>query len=491
MAEKRPKYMNWILECINLLRSRKSRPDLERICRTMHKCHGIDERDTEEDLAVLIASGIVTKRSFKGAISYRNASGWHRVLGSGKVSRAARWVGEAIRALDRGYGVSAVEIEKFITARHPYYHNLKARIKIALKEDLDHGRIWSVSEGMYRLLESAESPEREIPECDQVCDFCLQTAAANRRGVPEKLLICRDCGNKAHPSCMNYSPELVHRITSDASAWQCIDCKACIICNDSGDPSSLLFCDACDKGYHMQCHVPPLSSMPIGKWVCYNCQNHPINPVRLSESSGFVNQDVVMKSEGVSNSLMTDDLRLQCDEDIMGECTVEVKDIHIQVDAENVQRELEMLSHSAVNDISKTNPARGTNGNALTTDHTESNGLNSITNAGKSAVNGLPGSPNKGSPSISRNTAKDTEKGKSNLPPDTSAWTVTEVVSFFSSLGFPEEAKSFQNQEIDGKALLLMSRNDVLTGMSIKLGPALKIYVHVARLQSQNGTIPS
>lgn len=46
-------------------------------------------------------------------------------------------------------------------------------------------------------------------------------------------------------------------------------------------------------------------------------------------------------------------------------------------------------------------------------------------------------------------------------------------------------------QEIDGKALLLMSRNDVLTGMSIKLGPALKIYVHVARLQSQNGTIPS
>lgn len=156
MAEKRPKYMNWILECINLLRSRKSRPDLERICRTMHKCHGIDQRDTEEDLAALVASGIVTKRSFKGAISYRNASGWHRVIGSGKVSRAARWVSEAIRALDRGYGVSAVDIEKFITARHPYYHNLKVRIKIALKEDLDHGRIWSISEGMYRLLESAE-----------------------------------------------------------------------------------------------------------------------------------------------------------------------------------------------------------------------------------------------------------------------------------------------------------------------------------------------
>lgn len=491
MAEKRPKYMNWILECINLLRSRKSRPDLERICRTMLKCHGIDERDTEEDLAVLIASGIVTKRSFKGAISYRNASGWHRVLGSGKVSRASRWVGEAIRALDRGYGVSAVEIDKFITARHPYYHNLKARIKIALKDDLDHGRVWSVSDGMYRLLESAESPEREIPECDQVCDFCLQTAAANRRGEPEDLLVCRDCGNKAHPSCMNYSPELVLRITSDASAWQCIDCKACIICNDSGDPSSLLFCDACDKGYHMQCHVPPMSTTPIGKWICYNCQNHPISPVRLVDSSGFVSQDVVMKSDGASNIQMGDDLQLHCDEDLTGECTVEVKDIHIQVDAENVQRELEMLSHSTMNDCKPSLPRESTNGGPMIVDHGESNGHDAMTNGEKSVVNGFQGSTNKDSPPVSGNTASDTEKGKSNLPPETALWTVTEVVSFFSSLGFPEEAKSFQNQEIDGEALLLMSRNDVLTGMSIKLGPALKIYVHVARLQSQNGTIPS
>jgi len=55
-------------------------------------------------------------------------------------------------------------------------------------------------------------------------------------------------------------------------------------------------------------------------------------------------------------------------------------------------------------------------------------------------------SPGKGMSTASRDSAKDTEKSKSNLPPDTSLWTVTEVVSFFSSLGFPEEAKSFQNQ---------------------------------------------
>ena len=73
-------------------------------------------------------------------------------------------------------------------------------------------------------------------------------------------------------------------------------------------------------------------------------------------------------------------------------------------------------------------------------------------------------------------------------------------IMFFFTSSFEDQGNSSVVQtnplslvfkEIDGKALLLMSRNDVLTGMSIKLGPALKIYVHVARLQSQNGTIPS
>ncbi|XP_028269904.1 atherin [Parambassis ranga] len=57
-------------------------------------------------------------------------------------------------------------------------------------------------------------------------------------------------------------------------------------------------------------------------------------------------------------------------------------------------------------------------------------------------------------------------------------WTVSDVVSYFTAAGFPEQAAAFRTQEIDGKSLLLMQRNDVLTGLSIRLGPALKIYEH-------------
>ncbi|XP_061421143.1 sterile alpha motif domain-containing protein 13-like [Lethenteron reissneri] len=66
-------------------------------------------------------------------------------------------------------------------------------------------------------------------------------------------------------------------------------------------------------------------------------------------------------------------------------------------------------------------------------------------------------------------------------------WSIADVVSYFRTAGFEEEARAFQEQEIDGKSLLLMKRSDVLTGLSIKLGPALKIYeFHVKALQSHH-----
>ncbi|XP_029286389.1 atherin [Cottoperca gobio] len=72
-------------------------------------------------------------------------------------------------------------------------------------------------------------------------------------------------------------------------------------------------------------------------------------------------------------------------------------------------------------------------------------------------------------------------EGVSGSPMD---WTVSDVVSYFTAAGFPEQAAAFRTQEIDGKSLLLMQRNDVLTGLSIRLGPALKIYErHVKVLQ--------
>ena len=46
--------------------------------------------------------------------------------------------------------------------------------------------------------------------------------------------------------------------------WQCIECKSCHFCGTSENDDQLLFCDDCDRGYHMYCLRPPLKNQPEG-----------------------------------------------------------------------------------------------------------------------------------------------------------------------------------------------------------------------------------
>ncbi|KAJ8010615.1 hypothetical protein DPEC_G00076910 [Dallia pectoralis] len=56
-------------------------------------------------------------------------------------------------------------------------------------------------------------------------------------------------------------------------------------------------------------------------------------------------------------------------------------------------------------------------------------------------------------------------------------WTVDEVADFIHSLpGCHDQAKQFKEEQIDGKAFLLLTQRDIVKIMSVKLGPALKIY---------------
>ena len=47
---------------------------------------------------------------------------------------------------------------------------------------------------------------------------------------------------------------------------------ACEICaRTDSDPTPMLLCDKCDKGFHTTCIDPPLSVVPKGDWYCPNC----------------------------------------------------------------------------------------------------------------------------------------------------------------------------------------------------------------------------
>lgn len=76
-----------------------------------------------------------------------------------------------------------------------------------------------------------------------------------------------------------------------------------------------------------------------------------------------------------------------------------------------------------------------------------------------------------------------------NIVPDASKWDYQEVYNYFTKY-FPKEVVDvFRDQEIDGSTLLLFKRADVLRRLNLKLGPALRVFAHVLRLQTRNNDI--
>lgn len=55
----------------------------------------------------------------------------------------------------------------------------------------------------------------------------------------------------AHPSCLKMSARMVRRINE--YAWQCQKCKQCIKCRRSDNEDKMLFCNQCDRSYHIYC----------------------------------------------------------------------------------------------------------------------------------------------------------------------------------------------------------------------------------------------
>lgn len=100
----------------------------------------------------------------------------------------------------------------------------------------------------------------------------VSDSAAEYDGPPGgELLTCVDCGEAFHGFCA-FAPSA----TMDAAAkltWRCPNCKLCELCGlcKQEDESRLVYCDVCDKAYHLDCLEPPLDAAPPGRWICGLC----------------------------------------------------------------------------------------------------------------------------------------------------------------------------------------------------------------------------
>ncbi|XP_064132171.1 lethal(3)malignant brain tumor-like protein 1 isoform X2 [Loxodonta africana] len=69
-------------------------------------------------------------------------------------------------------------------------------------------------------------------------------------------------------------------------------------------------------------------------------------------------------------------------------------------------------------------------------------------------------------------------------------WTIDEVFGFVQTLtGCEDQARLFKDEMIDGEAFLLLTQADIVKIMSIKLGPALKIYNSILMFKNADDTL--
>merc|ERR1712106_714636 len=119
------------------------------------------------------------------------------------------------------------------------------------------------------VMKEEGKPGKKVDEVRPLatCKHCQGNPNQNKLGIPEILLHCTKCDNSSHPTCVGLHLDLLQFVTN--YDWECTDCKKCMTCNDPADEDKMLFCDLCDRGFHIYC--VGLDGIPNGRWQCESC----------------------------------------------------------------------------------------------------------------------------------------------------------------------------------------------------------------------------
>lgn len=88
----------------------------------------------------------------------------------------------------------------------------------------------------YKRMALSDDKARVAPS--PYCDFCLGDATENKKtNAPEELVSCSDCGRSGHPTCLQFTQNMI--VSVKKYRWQCIECKCCSVCGTSDNDVSV------------------------------------------------------------------------------------------------------------------------------------------------------------------------------------------------------------------------------------------------------------
>lgn len=102
-------------------------------------------------------------------------------------------------------------------------------------------------------------------------DICFLCGS---KGATDCMLFCVDCGECFHSFCANAPFSTM--TASTRTNWRCSNCKLCYCCGvaSKDDATTLIYCECCDKSYHMLCLKPAINPGLVPEkinWYCADC----------------------------------------------------------------------------------------------------------------------------------------------------------------------------------------------------------------------------
>lgn len=289
-----PSMVSKLIKAIHRIKGQKQRPNEERIVLVLQRFYETSPEDTLRHLELAVEEEKIVKVIDKeGKATYKDPNmvrplytptpRIHRQktfrfspepYSEESTENLLKMTRKAILMMgDGAYTLREISDHLCDTYDFPDSSYLMEQLTMATDCGIEQGQL-EKDGNLYKVtLPTAEYDTKSFAKPSPICSFCLGTSSRNRDHKAEQLISCKDCGNSTHPTCLKYAPELLVRIKS--SPWQCLDCKSCGYCHKAAYSNRMLFCDACDKGFHMECLVPPLSSLPEGRWICPVCVEEP------------------------------------------------------------------------------------------------------------------------------------------------------------------------------------------------------------------------
>ncbi|XP_054730530.1 uncharacterized protein LOC129239207 [Anastrepha obliqua] len=321
-----------------------------------------------------------------------------------------------------------------------------------------------------------------------VCDVCQKREAKRGTHARNKLITCLECERRVHKLCLPIDFEDIDVLRQH---YKCENCRTCDVCDAFADcepkiNQPMVTCSKCVKSYHLTCHIPNVYKFQqIFRWKCNKCQpsvnsGGSVLPVKtIREIIGDEPERAIRNQNSQLQQQQQQNVNIAA-------AAAEAKSTATKLSLQNVQK-------------SNENGQKPGNGEAETdANYLESGGSSATSSISTGSSNITSGS---GDGKVADATAP--KRPKSNQDetatttpfiryspyepidvPDVKDWNIDQVASYFAKY-FPNEAHVFKEHEIDGTSLLLLKRSDVIKKLPIKLGPSLRIYSLILKIQTQ------